>query len=63
MVKNLKKKFLPVDYQVNLIRKMQNLREKDMSVKEYTEEFYRLDIRSGHVDDDVEKVARYLNSF
>ena len=32
-----------------------------MIVKEYTEEFYRLDIKSGHVDDDVEKIARYIN--
>jgi hypothetical protein len=32
-----------------------------MSVKEYTKEFYRLDIGSGHVDDDVEKIARYIN--
>ena len=32
-----------------------------MSVKEYIREFYRLDIRSGHVDDDVENIARYLN--
>ena len=32
-----------------------------MTVKEYTEELYRLDIRSGHVDDDVEKIARYIN--
>ena len=32
-----------------------------MSVKEYTKEFYRLDIRSGHVDYDVEKIARYIN--
>ena len=30
-------------------------------MKEYTKEFYRLDIRSGHVDDDVEKIARYIN--
>ena len=29
-----------------------------MSVKEYIEEFYRLDIRYGHVDDDVEKITR-----
>ena len=48
-------------YQVNLLRKMQNLRQRDMSVNEYIEEFYTLDIRSGHVDDDVEKIARYLN--
>jgi len=32
-----------------------------MFVKEYTEEFYRLSIRVGHVEDDVEKVARYIN--
>ena len=30
-------------------------------MKEYNEDFYRLDIRSGHVDDDVEKIARYIN--
>ena len=32
-----------------------------MTVKDYTEELYRLDIRFGHVDDDVEKIARYIN--
>ena len=32
-----------------------------MTMKEYTKEFYRLDIKSGHVDDDVEKIARYIN--
>ena len=32
-----------------------------MIVKEYTEEFYTLDIRSRHVDDDVEKIASYIN--
>ena len=56
------KKFLPTDYQVSLLRRMQNLRQKDMDVKEYTKEFYRLDIRFGHVDDDVEKIPRYINS-
>ena len=46
MVRKIKNKFLPIDYQVSLLRKMQNLKQKDMIVKEYTEEFYRLDIRS-----------------
>ena len=59
MVKKVKNKFLPADYQVSLMRKMQNLKQKDIIVKEYTKESYRLDIRSGHVDDDVEKIARY----
>ena len=34
-----------------------------MSVKDYVKEFYRLGIRSRHVDDDVEKIARYINGF
>ena len=32
-----------------------------MIVKEYSKEFYRLDIRFGHVDDVVEKIEKYLN--
>ena len=32
-----------------------------MTVKEYIEELFRLDIKSRHVDDEVEKIARYLN--
>ena len=58
MVNKVKNKFLPTNYQVSLLRKMQNLRQKEMIMKEYTEEFYRLDIRFGPVDDDVEKIAR-----
>ena len=32
-----------------------------MIVKEYTKEFYGLEIRSRHVHDEVEKAVRYLN--
>ena len=32
-----------------------------MTMKEYTEELYILDIRSRHVDDELEKVTRCLN--
>jgi hypothetical protein len=32
-----------------------------MSVKEYTEEFYRINIREGHRERDDEKVSRYMN--
>ena len=30
-------------------------------MKEYTEEFYQLNIRAGHRESDDEKVSRYLN--
>jgi hypothetical protein len=48
MIAKMKAKFIPRDYQITLFRRMQNLRQKLMTVKEYTEEFYRLNIRVGH---------------
>ena len=32
-----------------------------MKVKEYTEEFYKVSIRAGQIQDTNEKVARYAN--
>jgi hypothetical protein len=61
MVAKIKDKFIPRDYQINLFRRMKNLRQKGMTVKEYTEEFFRLNIREGHHESDDEKVARYMN--
>jgi hypothetical protein len=40
---------------------MKNLRQKLMLVKEYTEEFYMLNIRVGHRESDDEKVSKYMN--
>jgi hypothetical protein len=61
MIAKMKAKFIPRDYQINLFRRMHNLRQKLMMVKEYTEEFYKLNIQTGHRESDDEKVARYLN--
>jgi hypothetical protein len=61
MIAKMKEKFIPRDYQISLFRRMQNLRQKLMTVKEYTEEFYRLNIRAGHHESNDEKVARYMN--
>jgi hypothetical protein len=61
MIAKMKAKFIPRDYQITLFRCMQNLRQKLMTVKEYTEEFYRFNIRASHWEGDDEKVARYLN--
>jgi hypothetical protein len=61
MVAKMKAKFIPKDYQINLFRRMKNLRQKMMSVKEYTEEFYKINIRAGHRERNDEKVARYMN--
>jgi hypothetical protein len=61
MITKMKEKFIPRDYQITLFRRMENLRHKLMLVKEYTEEFYKLDIRASHWESDDEKVARYMN--
>jgi hypothetical protein len=61
MIAKKKVKFIPRDYQITLFRRMQNLRQNLMIVKEYTEEFYRLNIRAGHRESNDEKVARYMN--
>ena len=61
MVAKPKAKFIPKDYQINIFRKLQNLRQRGMTMKEYTEEFYRLNIRSGQREKDDEKVVKYIN--
>jgi hypothetical protein len=61
MILKMKEKFIPKDYQITLFQRMQNLRQKLMTVKEYTEEFYRINIRAGHRESDDEKVSRYMN--
>jgi hypothetical protein len=61
MVAKMKAKFMPKYYQINMFRKMQNLRQKGMTVKEYTEELYRLNIRTGQRERDEEKFTRYIN--
>jgi hypothetical protein len=61
MVANMKAKFIPRDYQITLFKRMQNVRQKLMTVKEYTEEFYKLNIRVGHRESDDEKVGGYMN--
>jgi hypothetical protein len=61
MVAKMKAKFIPRDYQITMFWRIQNLRQKMMSVKEYTEEFYRINIRVGHLESDDEKVSRYMN--
>lgn len=61
MVLKSKAKFLPLDYQLSLFKRLQNLRQRETDIKEYTEEFYKLTIRVGHVEDDPEKIGRYVN--
>ena len=57
MVTKLKAKFIPADYELELFKRLQNLKQRDISVKDYIEEFYKLTIRSSHRELSKEKVA------
>ena len=58
MLTKLKAKFIPTDYELELFKKLQNLKQKDMTMKDYIEEFYKLTIQSGHRELSKEKVAQ-----
>ena len=61
MVSKMRGKFLPKDYQLGLYKKMQNLRQRMLTVREYTEEFYKVNLRVGYIEDTSEKTTRYIN--
>ena len=40
---------------------MQNLRQRLLTIREYIEEFYKVNLRAGYVEESIEKNARYIN--
>lgn len=61
MVAKIKSKLLPKDYQQTLYKQMQNLKQNIMIVRDYTEEFYKVNLRVGYVEDTSENTTRYIN--
>ena len=49
MVTKLKAKFILVDYELELFKKLQNVKHKDMTVKYYTKDFYKLTIQTQRI--------------
>lgn len=60
MLAKLKGNLLPKDYQLFLLRKIHNLKQKLLPMKEYTEKFYKVNIRAGFVEDNPESVSKYI---
>jgi hypothetical protein len=58
MISKLKGQLFHVDDYLTLFRKLQNLTQKEMIVKEYSNELYRLFIRFGKSE---EAISRYVN--
>ena len=62
MLKLLKIKFLPFDYQQRLFKDYQNLRQKDLSIAAFTKEFFKLQITIDLQEYDEHAVAKYVNA-
>ena len=54
----MRAKFFPKDFQLILYRQVQNLRQRLLMVIQYTEEFYKVNLRVGYVEESTEKDAR-----
>ena len=61
MKEKLKSQFLPRDYEQTLYQSVQNLRQHLKTVKEYTQEFHRLSLRSNLAKTESQRVSRYVN--
>ncbi|XP_057818140.2 uncharacterized protein LOC131031119 [Cryptomeria japonica] len=61
MKTKIKNQFLPCDFEVQMFKKIQNFRQRELDVSSYTEEFHRLSLRSRKHEDESEKLARYIN--
>ncbi|XP_059070527.1 uncharacterized protein LOC131860169 [Cryptomeria japonica] len=61
MLDKLKRQSIPIDFYLDLLKKMQGLKQAGKSVKEYIEEFYRILITIGRCKANKEKVVHYIN--
>jgi hypothetical protein len=60
MKKHMRSAFLPYNYTRTLYQRLQNLRQGNRSVDEYTTDFYQLVSRDAIAEDEESRVARYI---
>ena len=61
MKEKLKAQFFPRDYEQTLYQRVQNLRQREKSVKEYTQEFQRLSLRCNLAETEAQRVSCFVN--
>ncbi|GLJ27819.1 hypothetical protein SUGI_0545980 [Cryptomeria japonica] len=61
MLAKVRESYIPEDYENQLHKRRQNLRQRELDVSGYTEECQNLSLRSKVMEDESIKVARYLN--
>ena len=60
MKKELKMKYLPLNYRQDIYLKIQNFKQQDLSVEEYSTEFENLIINGDLQEFEKQVIARYL---
>ena len=60
MKKELKRKYLPIDYKQEIYHKLHNLKQKELSVDEYTAAFDHLMMQRELVEPEEQSIARYI---
>lgn len=61
MLDKMRRQLIPMDYELELLKKIQSLRQGMRTLKEYTKEFHKVLIRIGHFEVNKEKVDCYIN--
>ena len=61
MIDLIKETYVLKDYGVKLHRRKKSLKQKDMDVSLCTKEFLKLCMKTNMVEDEEEKLARYIN--
>jgi len=61
MKEKMKGKFLPSDHSRTIFQEFNNLRQRNQTVEEYTENFYKLQARNDLDESEEKTVTRYLN--
>ena len=61
MVAKMRANFLPKYYRLIMYRQVQNLRKMLLIMREYTEEFYKVNLRVVYVEESAEKDSIYVN--
>ena len=61
MKAEIKKQFIPKDYEVLIQQKLHNLNQRDMDVSTYTQEFHNLTLREKVYETNKQNLARYIN--
>ena len=61
MKAKLHKLFLPVDYAMELYEKFHSLKDRGMTVREYTSEFINFSIRVGLTESNEQLTSQYLS--